>query len=80
MIKPLIWSEPTPPSKESSYDHCSAMTPLGEILITWKSWKRSDYFVVETPWREFITGWHSLEEAKTAGWESYSDTVRECLE
>ena len=47
---------------------------------TWKSWKENDYFDVATPWSDFILGDNNLEEAKTAGWELYSDKVRECLE
>ena len=64
---PLVWTEPSKPTQEVPYDHCTAFTPFGRFLITWKSWKDNYWPTVdETPWGEFFGSWPDLEEAKTA--------------
>jgi SH3-like domain-containing protein len=52
---PLIWTDPAP-GKEgvSHYDHVIAETPLGRILLEWKSWKDHDDPCGHMPWDEFI--------------------------
>ena len=62
---PLQWSEPRPPTKGVSHcDHVVAETPLGQIILEWKSWKDDDSPSGEMPWREFVIG-HTLEDAKS---------------
>lgn len=67
----LTWSEPMPPSKNFAYDHVVAKTPLGPILIEWKSWKRYDAHCAEMPWGEFCSA-DDLDDAKAkvqAAWD-----------
>lgn len=35
----MRWSEEIKPNEKSNYDHVFCDTPLGEIIIEWKSWK-----------------------------------------
>tara|TARA_B110000902_G_C13977026_1_gene463422 strand:+ start:242 stop:517 length:276 start_codon:yes stop_codon:yes gene_type:complete len=63
---PLIWTDPAP-GKEgvSFYDHVIAETPLGNIMLEWKSWKEYDDPCGHMPWEEFIVE-ATLEDAKAA--------------
>lgn len=81
-FKQLVWSEESKPNHECCYDHCSAVTPLGNFLITWKSWKDyPGYSVDETPWGEGIyTGTNSLEEAKAAAEKEWHERLTQCVE
>lgn len=69
---PLEWSEPRPPAADvSHYDHVVAHTPLGEVRLEWKSWKKWDSPCGEMPWGEFVIGL-TLDEAKAeaqAAWD-----------
>ena len=63
---PLEWSEPRPPSKDvSSYDHVVSHTPLGDIILEWKSWKKYSSPSGMMPWDEHVVG-HDLDDAKLA--------------
>lgn len=64
----LQWSEPTPPNRESSYDHVQADTPLGVVRIEWKGWKDYDEPICQLPFdldvpNVFIVG-NDIEDAK----------------
>lgn len=60
----LAWTEPQKPDgKTSFYDHVIAETPLGQIKLEWKSWKKYDATCGQMPWGEFVVG-SNLEEAK----------------
>jgi hypothetical protein len=61
------WTDPAPPANgdPSFYDHVIAETPLGEVVIEWKSWKDYPDYVCQTPWETFVCG-ETLEEAKIA--------------
>lgn len=61
---PLQWSTPRPPTKGvSHYDHVVAETPLGPIMLEWKSWKETDSPCGHMPWGEFIVALN-LDDAK----------------
>jgi len=61
----MNWTEPKPPTEgESNYDHVRLQTPLGEIIITWKSWKESPSYDIEIGFGEWIGCEYSLEDAK----------------
>jgi hypothetical protein len=63
----LQWSENRPPCEECRYDHCTAETPFGGFLITWKSWKEYDSPTVdETPWGDSWQAFATVELAKAA--------------
>lgn len=61
----MNWTEQKPPNGEDRwYDHVECETPLGNILIEWKSWKiNPDYGVIieDSHW---ISTEYSLEDAK----------------
>lgn len=60
----MIWTEPKPPTEGVSYyDHIICNTPLGDIIIDWKSWKdRPSYDVMlDAVW---IGVEYDLEKAK----------------
>lgn len=43
----MKWSEHLKGNDKVSYDHVKMQSPLGEILITWKSWKELPSFDIE---------------------------------
>jgi hypothetical protein len=63
----LKWSDEKPPNENCPYDHCTAETPFGRVLITWKGWKPRYATAVtadETPFSGYFGCWNSVEEAK----------------
>jgi hypothetical protein len=63
----LRWTDNAPPSEDCRYDHCTAETPFGRFLISWKSWKQFDSPTVdETPWGDWYGAFDSVDEAKAA--------------
>ena len=63
----LQWTENMPPSEVCRYDHCTAETPFGRFLISWKSWKQFDSPTVdETPWGDWYEAFDSVDAAKAA--------------
>jgi hypothetical protein len=76
----LQWTEPAKPNEKCSYDHCTAQTPFGRFLITWKSWKEfDDYTIDETPWGDFFGSDSTLEEAKASCQRAFEERVQLCL-
>lgn len=81
-VKPLAWSEPRPPTKEtpaSYYDNVYADTPFGRIWIEWKSWKKRDVFDVRTDWEFYGIG-NDLEDAKRVAQEDFTKRVMESVQ
>ena len=63
----LRWTENMPPSEDCRYDHCTAETPFGRFLISWKGWKQFDSPTVdETPWGDWYGAFNSVDAAKAA--------------
>ena len=64
----MKWSEIQKPNVYCNYTHTYALTPLGNFVLTWKSWKEDpDYGFDETPWGEaWYDSWNSVEEAQKA--------------
>ena len=79
---PLKWSDPAPPKKGVSfYDHVIADTPLGPILLEWKSWKDHDPPCGQMPWGahrcdSFVIG-DTLEKAKDRAQLAWDGMVNE---
>lgn len=47
----IEWSDVRPPDRVVSfYDHVFAETPLGRVVIEWKSWKDYDTRSCQLPW------------------------------
>lgn len=60
----MKWTEPAQPNEHvSRYDHVFSESPLGMVLIEWKSWKVSDSFSV-TIGNVYIGEGLNLEDAK----------------
>lgn len=65
---PVVWSEPSPPNDESSYDHCIASFKFGTLKAEWKSWKdHPGYTVFFEGCNNFIGTYNTLADAKKAG-------------
>jgi hypothetical protein len=60
----MYWTDPKPPTEGISYyDHTIASTPLGTILIEWKSWKKNPSYDI-TIGGEWLGCEYELEIAK----------------
>lgn len=60
----MNWSEPKPPiNNVSYYDHVKLDTPLGEMMIEWKSWKNHPSYDIMLS-GEYIGVEYDLEAAK----------------
>jgi len=78
-LKTLQWTEPSAPNESCRYNHCTAETPFGRFLITWKGWKENDWlFVEETPWGGYIHG-DSLEDVKKQCEIEFKKRLMECF-
>lgn len=78
--KELDWTDPAPAGLEIPYDHVTAQTPFGRVLITWKSWKDyPDYAVEETTWGDYFGSASSLEAAKAIAEAEYHKRLMECI-
>lgn len=60
----MKWTEPKSPTEGVSfYDHTIAETPIGKVIIEWKSWKESPSYDIELD-GEWIGVSYDLETAK----------------
>lgn len=68
----MEYSTPQSPNKFSPYNHVTAFTPLGIILIEWKGWKETpDYSITFN--QEYIGTEYSLDDAKKFAFKHISD-------
>jgi hypothetical protein len=75
----LQWTDNMPPSEACRYDHCTAETPFGRFLITWKSWKEyDDPTVDETPWGDWYAAFNSVDDAKAACQQGMNERLTRC--
>lgn len=80
VIRPLEWTEPSPPNDRCMYDHVDAGTPFGLLRIDWKGWKEFDMRCAHFEGECFTAGYGStLEEAKAEAEAWYRSKVMECL-
>ena len=73
----MNWTEPKPPTRDVSfYDHTICETPLGKIIIEWKSWKESPSYdiMLDGNW---IAVEYDLETAKYVAKEYILNKQRE---
>jgi hypothetical protein len=69
----MNWTDQKPPIKgESYYDHVKLETPIGWIIIEWKSWKESPSYeiMINDNW---IGAEYSLDDAKLKAVEYIKD-------
>ena len=79
-VRALEWTGAQPPDHSSHYDHCSADTPFGRFMLTWKGWKDYPaYTADETPWNEWAGTWDTLEAAKQACEAEFARRLQLCL-
>lgn len=61
----MNWTEPQPPTEGvNNYDHITCETPLGTMVIEWKSWKESPCYTVELNGDVWIGSDNTIEGAK----------------
>lgn len=77
----IDWSKEIPPNDNCSYNHIQAITPFGELLLTWKGWKDDpNYGFDKTPWGEVeYRGWDSPESAKKWAEEEMLRRIQICF-
>lgn len=64
-MKKYKWTPNESPNDDSYYDHTKLETPLGEIIIEWKSWKEWPSFdIFNRTMNEWVGSEDSLDDAK----------------
>ena len=76
LIAPIAWSDVKPPTADCYYNHITAETPLGNFLITWKSWKENYQPTVDqTPWGDWYVVCDSVEDAMLKAEAEYKKRI-----
>ena len=76
----MKWTEPKKPTDGVSfYDHTIAETPIGRMIIEWKSWKESPSYDVMLD-NEWIGVDYDLESAKQIGVKYLNDKLKKLTE
>ena len=76
----MKWTEPKKATEGVSfYDHVIAETPIGRMIIEWKSWKDNDDYGVMID-NEWIGVGIDLEEAKQIGVNYLNDKLKKLTE
>ena len=76
----MKWTEPKKPTEGVSfYDHTIAETPIGRMIIEWKSWKDNDDYSVMLD-NEWIGVGFDLDEAKQIGVNYLNDKLKKLTE
>lgn len=61
----MQWTEPSKPlDGVSYYDHVILKTPIGDIIIEWKSWKEMDSYCITLNGDKWIGSEYDLDSAK----------------
>ena len=53
----MKWSEPHKPNDNISYDYVTMDSPLGEFIISWKSWKETPSYDLELDGKWLSSDW-----------------------
>ena len=76
----MKWTEPKKATEGVSfYDHVIAETPIGRMIIEWKSWKDNDDYSVMLG-NEWIGVGFDLEEAKQIGVNYLNNKLKKLTE
>ena len=78
-VRELIWSEEKQASRAIHYTHVTASMPVSQFTITWKGWKESPSFDVESSSWGYIGSGFDLEEAKEICQNEFNRLVSQCL-
>lgn len=74
------WTEPESPKENVSYyDHCILNTPLGRIIIEWKSWKEHPSYDISID-DKWVGYEYSLQDAKRKSLDYLKNTLIELKE
>jgi hypothetical protein len=75
----LNWTPEAPPTDGVSfYNHTICETPIGRIIIEWKSWKESPSYDVELDGK-WIGVSYTLSEAKELAQNHIFDIIKELI-
>ena len=81
VITRLEWSDIRKPDTACSYHHVTEKTPFGDFLITWKGWKESpDFSIDSTPWGDWFNYDGSLDGAKEMAEIEYQKRILNSLD
>ena len=76
----MKWTEPKKPTEGVSfYDHVIAETPIGRMIIEWKSWKDNDDYSVMLD-NEWIGVGFDLDGAKQIGTDYLNEKLKKLTE
>lgn len=76
----MKWTEPRKPTEGVSfYDHVIAETPIGRMIIEWKSWKDNDDYCVMLN-NEWVGIEYDLDKAKQLGVDYLKDKIKKLTE
>lgn len=76
----MKWTEPTKATKGvSSYDHVIAETPIGRMIIEWKSWKDQPSYDVMIN-NDWVGVEYDLEDAKDIGVDYLNNLLKKLTE
>lgn len=76
----MKWTEPTKPTEGVSfYDHVIAETPIGRMIIEWKSWKDQPSYDVMIN-NDWVGVEYDLDDAKQIGVDYLKDLLKKLTE
>ena len=76
----MKWTEPTKATEGVSfYDHVIAETPIGRMIIEWKSWKDQPSYDVMIN-NDWVGVEYELEDAKVMGVEYLNNLLKKLTE
>ena len=80
-VKAIVWGVHGEPNDKIRYDHVVGVTPIGEYLITWKSWKEYPTFTIDAhPFNsDFCPCEMYLHKAKDECQKHFDRMIRCCV-
>ena len=75
----MIWTEIEEPNDEIPYTHTKTITPIGTIVIDWKSWKEQPSYDVSHGNEQIGTA-YSLVDAKKIAFKHMESVVSGLIE
>lgn len=75
----MEWTEEKTGNANVPYNHVISVTPLGECVISWKSWKEKPDYSIELN-DAYIGTEYSLEDAKTLAKDHFNTILSDLKE
>ena len=75
----IKWGVIESPSSRCSYDNLKGEHPLGDLLITWKSWKQYPSFDIESDTLGWVGTENSIDDAKINAQQHYDSIIVACI-